>query len=426
MEYLAGLGNILTSEALPGSVPSDQYAPQKCPHNLYAEQLSGTAFTVPRAHNQRTWLYRLRPSVAGQRPFRKVDNRQFLNNFQNFQITPTQLRWKPFPFPEESVDFVEGISTIAGVGDPLMKSGFAIYMYGCNANMTNKAFYSSDGDLLIVPQEGKLHLKTEMGLMEVEPCEIVVVPRGIKFSVEVEGPSRGYIAEVFSGHFKIPDLGPIGSNGLADPRHFLAPKAWFEDLDAEFIVVNKFGGEIFEHTTDHSQFDVVGWHGNYYPYKYDLRKYNTIGSISFDHPDPSIFTVLTCQTLEPGVAVLDFVIFPPRWMVAEHTFRPPYYHRNCMTEFMGNIKGSYDAKGRGFLPGSASLHSCMSAHGPDGEAFTKGSSAELRPVRYPDESLQFMFESSYLVKLPAFALTEARLDLEYLDCWQGLRKLASS
>ena len=319
------------------------------------------------------------------------------------------------------MDFVEGISTMAGIGDPALKTGLAIYMYVCNRSMENKAFFSSDGDFLIVPQVGALEIKTEMGRIWVEPQEIAVIPRGIKFAVEVQGHCRGYIAELFAGHFRLPELGPIGANGLAQARDFMCPTAWFEDLGVSYKVVNKFCGELFEYTLPHSVFDTVAWHGTYYPFKYDLRNYNAMGTVTYDHPDPCIFTVLTCQSADPGTAVLDFVIFPPRWMVAEHTFRPPYYHRNTMTEFMGNIIGVYDAKKHGFLPGTASLHSCMAAHGPEAEVFRKGSTAELAPVRYPDNSLQFMFETCYMLRIAPWAVE--RIDDTYLQCWQGIEKL---
>lgn len=420
--YMAGFGNSFSSEALTGALPAKQNAPQKCPFDLYAEQLSGTAFTAPRHLNNRSWLYKLRPSISKQTQYKKISIPAFSNAFNSFQVIPTQLRWKEFPMadPSLSIDFVQGISTMAGIGDPALKSGLAIYMYSCNANMAQKAFYSSDGDFLIVPQVGTLEIRTEMGMIRVEPQEIVVVPRGIKFSVNVNGPSRGYISEIFSGHFYLPELGPIGANGLANSRDFLIPTASFEDIEAEFKVVNKFSGELFEYTLPHSVFDTVAWHGNYYPYKYDLRNYNAMGTVTYDHPDPCIFTVLTCQSPDPGTAVLDFVIFPPRWMVAEHTFRPPYYHRNTMTEFMGNIIGVYDAKTHGFIPGTASLHSCMAAHGPEAEVFHKGSNSELIPVRYPDNCLQFMFETCYMLKIAPWAVDN--LDETYLNCWQGLEK----
>lgn len=422
IHYQIGFGNHFATEAIEGALPQGQNSPQKCPLDLYAEQLSGSAFTAPRSSNQRSWLYRIRPTISDQTPYYPYNHPFFSNDFEKFILTPNQLRWKASSFPESRTDWVDGIVTVAGVGDPLVKTGLAIYTYCCNASMENKAFYSSDGDLIIVPQHNTLKIMTEMGRLEVEPLEICVIPRGIKFSVEVDGDSRGYMAEVFNGHFKIPDLGPIGANGLANPRDFLAPIASFEDREGDFNIINKFGGKLFVHSLNRSIFDVVAWHGNYYPYKYNLRLFNTMNTVSYDHPDPSIFTVLTCQSLEPGVAVLDFVIFPPRWTVSEHTLRPPYYHRNCMTEYMGNIHGGYDAKGEGFGPGCGSMHSCMSAHGPDKQSFEKASESKLAPFRFPDGNMQFMFETTYLLKIAPWALEEDKLDTAYLNCWSGFNK----
>ena len=305
-----------------------------------------------------------------------------------------------------------------------MKDGLSILVYACNANMEKEAFYSSDGDILIVPQQGAILVKTEFGRMRVEPLEICVIQRGIKFSVDlIEGKSRGYITEVYKGHFVIPDLGPIGSNGLANPRDFETPVAWYEDIEEKWTIINKFQGKFFSIQYDHSPYDIVAWHGNYAPYKYDLRKFNTIGSISYDHPDPSIFTVLTAQSDEAGQAVCDFVIFPPRWLVAEKTFRPPYYHRNTMSEFMGNIAGVYDAKEAGFGPGASSLHSAMSGHGPENDVFLKASNADLKPMKIGEGSMAFMFETAYQLKLTDYAVDEKNIDVNYYKCWENLPKV---
>eukprot|EP01098_Paradermamoeba_levis_P016930 TRINITY_DN942_c0_g1_i1.p1 TRINITY_DN942_c0_g1~~TRINITY_DN942_c0_g1_i1.p1 ORF type:complete len:431 (-),score=97.56 TRINITY_DN942_c0_g1_i1:139-1431(-) len=416
-QYQPGFGNHFSTEAVAGALPIGCNSPQQCPHGLYAEQLSGAAFTVPRANQQRSWLYRIRPSVV-HKPFTKTSSGLLDNNPS--VVDPDQTRWKPFPIPENPQDFVEGLVTVAGAGDPSSKSGLAIHIYLANKSMQDKCLYNSDGDFLIVPQQGKLELQTEFGWLEVPPGEIAVVQRGIKFAVHVEGPSRGYILEVFNGHFKIPDLGPIGANGLANPRDFLSPVAAFEDKASKFTLVNKFMGELFEAETDRSPFDVVAWHGNYSPFKYDLSLFNAMNSVTFDHPDPSIFTVLTCQSNEAGVAVADFVIFPPRWCVQENTFRPPYYHRNCMTEYMGLITGAYEAKKEGFVPGGGSLHSCMSAHGPDTTTFLKCSAEELKPVKLFTGSLAFMFETTYMLKISKFAHNESLKDVNYYKCWQDL------
>eukprot|EP01100_Stratorugosa_tubuloviscum_P004646 TRINITY_DN2168_c0_g3_i1.p1 TRINITY_DN2168_c0_g3~~TRINITY_DN2168_c0_g3_i1.p1 ORF type:complete len:435 (-),score=215.81 TRINITY_DN2168_c0_g3_i1:121-1425(-) len=420
--YMPGFGNHFSTEAVPDSLPKNQNAPQKCPKGLYAEQLSGTAFTAPRKANQRSWLYRILPSVI-QGPLEKIDNGLIYNNFDQAIVDPTQFRWLPFELEDETqkIDFVQGIKAIAGSGSPALKTGCAIYVYCCNDSMTNRAFYNSDGDFLIVPQEGTLDIRTEFGMLEVAPGEICVIQRGIHFSVAVEGKTRGYILEIFQGHFQIPDLGPIGANGLANPRDFLTPVAAFENNEFEYIVTNKFIGNLFACKRRGSPFNVVAWHGNYAPYKYDLSLFCTVNTVSFDHLDPSIFTVLTCQTLEPGVAVADFVIFPPRWGVAENTFRPPYYHRNCMSEFMGLIRGVYEAKKEGFLPGGASLHSCMTPHGPDAVTFEGASNAVLKPERVSETALAFMFESCYLFTLTAYAKNCSNIDRNYNKCWENLK-----
>ncbi|KAL5010292.1 hypothetical protein ScPMuIL_012597 [Solemya velum] len=426
LKYLSGFGNEFATEdaRCPGALPKGQNSPQVCPYGLYAEQLSGTAFTAPREGNQRSWLYRIRPSAL-HNPFKKIDSGLMSNNWDEVDPTPNQLRWHPFDIPkveERKVDFVEGLATVCGAGDSKSRSGLAVYIYTCNTSMENKSFYSSDGDFLIVPQERGLSITTEFGRMRVEPNEICVIQQGIRFSVAVSGQARGYVLEVFSGHFQIPSLGPIGANGLANPRDFLTPVAWYEDKEVpEYLVINKYQGHMFSAVQNHSPFDVVAWHGNYAPYKYDLSNFMVINSVSFDHCDPSIFTVLTCQSLRPGTAVADFVIFPPRWGVATHTFRPPYYHRNCMSEFMGLIHGQYEAKEEGFRPGGATLHSMMTPHGPDAKCFEKASTEELVPRRVAEETQSFMFESSFSMAVTKWA-NENKIDTDYYHCWQPLQK----
>ncbi|KAJ3193239.1 hypothetical protein HK101_005175 [Irineochytrium annulatum] len=435
-EYQSGFGNEFATEALEGALPEGQNSPQRCPYGLYAEQLSGTAFTAPRDHNQRSWLYRIRPSVSHQPHIPcKADavpqnlSTEFSVNGADakFVRDPVQMRWSPFPCPEGSLKrtFIEGLSTVAGAGDTSLRTGLAIHVYGANANMESCAFYNADGDYLIVPQQGRLEIKTELGLLHVEPLEIVVIPRGIRFAVFLpDGPSRGYVLETFDRHWELPDLGPIGSNGLANARDFLYPVASYEDVDIPFTIMCKYQSTFFSFSQDHSPFDVVAWHGNYAPFKYDLRKFNTINTVSYDHPDPSIFTVLTVKTANPGVALADFVIFPPRWLVAENTFRPPYFHRNCMSEFMGLISGAYDAKAEGFLPGGASLHSVMSAHGPDVATFEKASAAELKPMKTPPDGLAFMFETSMMMYVSKWAANaNSGRQMSYSACWKGMPKL---
>jgi len=426
LKHLSGFGNEFASEDSrnPNALPVGQNTPQNCPYNLYAEQLSGTAFTAPRDTNQRSWLYRILPAVKHY-PFQRIDSKLLTNKWDEENPDPNQLRWKPFDLPGENEDrdFVQGLATVCGAGDPRTRNGIAIHIYSCNKSMKDKAFYNSDGDYLIVPQKGILYITTEFGKLMVVPKEICVIQQGIRFSVEIDEASRGYVLEVFDNHFILPNLGPIGANGLANPRDFLTPTAWYEDRQGiEFKVVCKYQGHIFEASQDHSCFDVVAWHGNYAPYKYDLNNFMPVNTVLFDHADPSIFTVLTCPSLKPGTAVADFVIFPPRWSVSENTFRPPYYHRNCMSEFMGLIKGSYEAKEEGFMPGGASLHSMMTPHGPDYDCFTNSIKMELKPTKIAVGTMSFMFESSYSLAVTKWAHTTCeKLDQDYYKCWQNLK-----
>jgi homogentisate 1,2-dioxygenase len=421
LHYQSGFGNEFATEAVPGALPHGQNAPQKSALGLYTEQLSGTAFTAPRAANRRTWTYRIRPSVT-HKPFSEIRSGLLRSGpFTELPTPPNQMRWNPVPMPEKKTDFVEGIVTLGGSGDPAMQIGVGVHVYAANASMKGRYFYDADGEMLIVPQQGPLRIHTELGILGVAPGEICLVPRGIKIRINLEGPSRGYICENYGLPFRLPDLGPIGANGLANPRDFLAPVAAYEDLDGDFLIVGKFLGRLWEAEIDHSPLDVVAWHGNYAPCKYDLARYNCINSVSFDHPDPSIYSVLTSPTAIAGTANVDFVIFPPRWLVAEHTFRPPWFHRNMMNEFMGLVFGEYDAKAEGFLPGGASLHNCMSGHGPDAETWEKASAAELKPVKL-DNTLAFMFETGLPVRPTRFALETKILQHEYFECWQGLKK----
>jgi homogentisate 1,2-dioxygenase len=458
-KYQTGFGNEFATEAVEGALPVGRNSPQKAPLGLYAEQFSGTAFTAPRATNKRTWTYRVRPSVL-HKPFqlykgaltnvRATDTGGILfrsSPFNEVVTTPNQLRWDPLPIPSEPTDFIDGITTIAGNGDLFSQHGIGIHIYAFNRGMGDRYFYNADGEMLIVPEMGALTIYTELGLLEVGPGSVAVIPRGLKFKVEIASVSssvpsvvrnlsttehtekdtenietaRGYICENYGQQFRLPDLGPIGANGLANPRDFKTPVAWYEDRDAKCEIVVKFGGNLWACETDHSPLDVVAWHGNYAPYLYDLKNFNTIGSISFDHPDPSIFTVLTSPSGEPGVANCDFVIFPDRWLVAEDTFRPPWYHRNTMSEYMGLIYGQYDAKEEGFVPGGGSLHNQMSAHGPDLDAFEKASNADLKPQKLSG-TLAFMFESRYIIRPTKFAMETAQLQHEYSEVWQGLKK----
>ena len=420
--YQTGFGNHFATEARAGALPLGRNSPQKPPLGLYAEQISGTAFTAPRAENRRTWTYRMRPSVV-HRPYARIDNGRVRSApFNEVEATPSQLRWSPFPVPEQPTDFVDGMITIGGAGDVAQQVGTATHIYAANRSMTDRYFYDADGEMLLVPQLGRLRLVTELGTLEVAPGEIALLPRGLRFKVELpNGPSRGYICENYGQMFRLPELGPLGANGLANGRDFEAPVAAFEDKDTPCALVAKFQGNLWAAEMKHSPLSVVAWHGNYAPYKYDLSRFMVIGTISFDHPDPSIFTVLTAPTDTHGIANVDFVIFPPRWLVGEDTFRPPWFHRNVMCEFMGLVTGAYDAKAEGFLPGGASLHNCMSAHGPDAETWERATSAELKPHKL-DNTLAFMFETRLAMRLTRYAMESSELQQDYFEGWQGLKK----
>lgn len=419
--YQSGFGNEFATEALPGALPVGQNSPQRVAYGLYAEQISGTAFTAPRAANRRSWMYRIRPGAL-HAPFERIDDGRIVSRFDDLVVPPNQMRWDPLPLPDEPTDFVAGLVTMAGNGSVAAMAGMAVHLYAANRSM-ERFFYDADGELLIVPQEGALRLATELGRLDVAPGTIAVIPRGIRFRVELPaGSARGYVCENFGAHFRLPDLGPIGSNGLANARDFETPHAWYEDREGSFELVAKFQGHLWRAAIGHSPLDVVAWHGNHVPYRYDLARFNTIGSISFDHPDPSIFLVLQAPSDTAGVDLIDFVIFPPRILSMEHTFRPPWFHRNVASEFMGLVHGVYDAKAEGFVPGGASLHNCMSGHGPDAETFAKASTADLtQPTRVRD-TLAFMFESSLVIRPTRHALESAQLQPDYWRCWQGLRR----
>ena len=418
--YQSGFGNEFATEALAGALPVGQNSPQRAPYGLYAEQFSGTAFTAPRAANRRSWLYRIRPA-AMHRPFRMMASGRIESRFDTLPTPPNQLRWDPLPLPDAPTDFIDGLATMAGNGDPATMTGCAIHVYAANRSMTDRYFYDADGELLIVPQQGRLRLATEFGRIAVEPQEIAVIPRGVRFQVElVDAAARGYVCENYGAFLRLPDLGPIGSNGLANPRDFLTPHAWYEAREGKFELLAKFMGNLWSAEIDHSPLDVVAWHGNNAPYKYDLRRFNAIGSISYDHPDPSIFLVLHSPTDTAGVDTIDFVVFPPRILAMQHTFRPPWFHRNVASEFLGLVHGVYDAKAEGFMPGGSSLHNCMSGHGPDADTFARASAADLSaPTRITD-TMAFMFETRNVIRPTRFALESAQLQHEYYRCWEGL------
>ena len=420
MEYQSGFGNEFASEAVAGALPIGQNSPQKVPFGLYTEQLSGSAFTAPRGHNRRTWVYRLRPSAA-HRAFEPLYGGTLRSGPFEEPATPNRLRWSPLPIPAEPADFLAGLFTLGGNGSPAQAAGAAVHVYVANRSM-DAAFFNSDGELVIVPQLGRLRIVTELGVLEAAPGEIAVIPRGVRLRVELlDDQARGYVGENYGAPFRLPELGPIGSNGLANPRDFLAPVAAFEDLELPVRLIQKFQGALWQTTLEHSPFDVVAWHGNYTPYKYDLARFNTINTVSFDHPDPSIFTVLTSPSDTPGTANCDFVIFPPRWMVAEGTFRPPWFHRNIMSELMGLVRGAYDAKAEGFVPGGASLHNCMNAHGPDRASYDKAVAADLMPHKLTD-TLAFMFETRWVISPTRGAMASSALQPDYDAAWASFAK----
>lgn len=420
--YQSGFGNEFASEAIAGTLPIGRNSPQRVAHGLYAEQISGTAFTAPRHANRRSWLYRIRPA-AMHGAFEAFAQPRFHNDFGSGPVTPEQLRWSPLPLPQEPHDFVDGLFTMAGNGGPAAQTGVGIHLYAANRDMQGRWFHDADGELLIVPQQGRLHIETELGALDVEPQQIAVIPRGIRFAVMLpDGAARGYVCENFGALLKLPDLGPIGSNGLAGPRDFETPVAAFEDREGDFELIVKFQGHLWRAPIDHSPLDVVGWHGNYAPYRYDLRRFNTIGSISFDHPDPSIFLVLHSPSDSAGVSNMDFVIFPPRILAMEDTFRPPWFHRNVASEFMGLIHGAYDAKAEGFAPGGCSLHNSFTGHGPDAATFEKASVVDTSRPDYIRDTMAFMFETRAVIRPTVQAMDASHRQRDYAACWAGLRK----
>jgi homogentisate 1,2-dioxygenase len=421
--YMSGFGNGFETEALPGALPIGRNSPQKCAYGLYAEQLSGSPFTAPRATNERTWLYRIRPTVAHIGPFEQVDIGLWRTApCHEVDVPIAPMRWSPVAMPTAPTSFVEGLRTITTAGDAGAQAGMGAHVYLVTRSMAHEYFYDADGELLFVPQSGGLRICTEFGLIEIEPGEIAVIPRGVKIRVELrDGPARGYLCENYGGAFTLPDRGPIGANCLANPRDFLTPVAAFEDTDDASRLFVKWGGVMWATVLDHSPLDVVAWHGNYAPYKYDLRRYSPVGPVLFDHADPSIFTVLTSPSETPGTANVDLVIFPDRWAVAENTFRPPWYHMNVMSEFMGLVYGQYEAKPHGFVPGGISLHNTMLPHGPDVDAFEKASSVELKPHRL-EATMAFMFETRFMQRVTAYAAQAEERQREYESYGRRLQK----
>jgi homogentisate 1,2-dioxygenase len=421
--YQTGFGNEFASEAIAGALPVGRNSPQQVAHGLYAEQLTGSAFTAPRHANRRSWLYRIRPAAMHGK-FELMQQSAFHNDFGSGPATPEKLRWNPLPAPPAGVDFLDGLYTVAGNGSPDAAVGVGIHLYAANADMDGRWFCNADGELMLVPQSGRLHIETELGVLDVEPQEIAVLPRGVRFRITLpDGQATGYVCENFGALFKLPDLGPIGSNGLANARDFLTPNAAYEDVEGNFALVTKFQGHLWRADIDHSPLDVVAWHGNYAPYKYDLRRFNVMGSISYDHPDPSIFLVLHSPSDTPGTSNVDFAIFAPRVLAMQDTFRPPWFHRNIASEFMGLVHGVYDAKADGFAPGGCSLHNCMTGHGPDAATFEKASAADTHKPDYITDTMAFMFETRAVIRPTLQAVDAAHRQRDYPECWMGLKKL---
>ncbi len=418
-EYLTGFANEHSSEALPGALPLGQFSPQRPPYGLYAEKFSATAFTVPRHDNRRTWFYRIRPSVV-QGPSERYPHPTLRTAPLPALASPDPLRWSAFPLATAPTDFVEGLNTIAAGGDVSLQVGAAGHIYVANRDMGDRYFQNADGELLLLPQQGRLAIATECGRLLVAPGELALIPRGMKFKVDLpDGTGRGYVLEHYGAPLRLPERGPVGSDGFANDRDFLAPVAAFEDRTGAFELMTKFGGQLWRRTLGHCPLDVVAWVGTAVPYQYDLARFNTLNSVSYDHPDPSIFTVLTSPSDTPGVANMDFVIFPPRWQVAEHTFRPPWFHRNVMSEFMGLIQGTYDAREQGFEPGGVSLHNALVPHGPEATVHARASGATLSPVKL-EATLAFMLESRLVLQPTAHALASSALQPDYQQSWQNL------
>ena len=425
--YMSGFGNDFETEALDGALPQGQNSPQRCPYGLYAEQLSGTPFTAPRGKNERSWCYRIQPSVKHTNRFKKIEMPFWKSapHILDDIISLGQYRWNPIS-SDAKTNFINGMRTMTTAGDVNTQVGIAAHIYVATENMENEYFYSADSELLIVPQEGQLRFFTEMGIIDLEPQEIAIIPRGLLFKVEIlNGPARGFVCENYGAKFDLPNRGPIGANCLANPRDFKTPIAAFEDKSITSTVTIKWCGQFHTTEIDHSPLDIVAWHGNYAPCKYDLRTFSPVGALLFDHPDPSIFTVLTAPSGVEGTANIDFVLFRDRWSVAENTFRPPWYHKNIMSELMGNIHGIYDAKPEGFAPGGMSLHNMMLPHGPDMDAFEKATNSELIPQKMQN-TMSFMFETRFPQHLTSFAAKEAPIQDDYIDCWSSLKKNFSS
>ncbi len=426
LHYLTGFGNEHATEAEPGVLPIGQNSPQQVTGGYFTEQLTGTAFTAPRHEHRRSWLYRRRPSVRHLNDPRPIDRGGWRSGPDDAgPLPPRQLRWSPLPGAADGAptDFVDGVSTAATNGDVAMQSGGALHHFAANRSMGDRVFVNTDGELVFLPYAGTVVLRTEMGRLEVPVGHMAVVPRGVKFSVDVgagDGEIRGYLCENYGAAFDLPAPGPVGVGALALTRDFEYPTAAFDPDDRPHTVVAKIDGWLYEQELPHSPLDVVAWHGNLAPYRYELRRYCAIGPVVFDHPDPSIWTLMTSASERPGTANMDLILFREQWRVAEHTFRPPWYHSNVMSELMGLIEGVYDARKGGFSPGGLSLHNSFMPHGPDATTYQTASTVDLEPVMSPP-ALAVMWESRYRWRPTAWALGLAALQGDYgTTAWAGV------
>lgn len=396
-----------SSEAVSGAVPAVNNSPQKPPLGLRTERISGGSFVAPRELSYQTWLYRLRASIAHSdwarlRVSGADEGYGPPSPVRPANVTPNSRLWGGFPAPAAGSHWANGQQLLGRNGDPQAKEGMALWVFSVTASMPpRQAFASLDGEALVIPQSGALDIQTELGRLVVRQNEIAVIPRNVRYRVCLpEGkPCRGYVCELYQGHFRLPDLGVIGSTGLANVRDFQVPKAFVDATvhshlgttqapgpgaptgvdDGEWSIVARLVGNLWHCTQAHTPFDVVGWHGTCYPFKYDLARFCALGNLVFDEHDPSLFVVLTARHhgAEPTTAVVDFAVIPPRWMAARDTNWLPYFHRNTMQEFFGPIvalqDGAHPLNATGetnrFAPFGAGLNGCMSTHGPSERDF---------------------------------------------------------
>jgi len=421
LEYMSGFGNEFQSEAVAGALPQGQNSPQKCAFGLYSELVSGTVFTAPRALNRRSYLFRTRPTVA-QPDFQRCELANFKTPPLEFPPYPMAMRWDPYPLELARGDFLDGMTTICGNGSPVQQSGLAIHTYCANRSMTGRAFSNADGEMLILPQHGGIRVTTEVGLLEAAPGELVLIPKGMKFRVDLlSDVARGFVCENFGHPFVLPELGLIGSNGLANACDFLTPVAHFEDSDEPVELVHKYAGAFWSATMGHSPFNVVAWRGNWAACKFDMHRFVVLGAQMVDHPDPSIFCALTSPSHPVAGGNVDFMILPPRWLVAEHTFRPPGFHRSAVAEFLALIQGAHDTRASRFAPGASSLHNNWTAHGPDVATHDKGRVAELVPTKF-EETLVIMLDSRFPYEIAPGGMDGPHRQLDCTSSWQGFQK----